>query len=200
MARIRRSEKTRENLLEQGINLLSEHGYHGTGLKLILDTVKVPKGSFYNYFDSKEHFVAEILDTYATQLLAKFDVYIEQSADNPLQLIEHVYDLMLEHFEFEGHIKGCLLGNMAAEVGGHSKLCTDAMLKTVAQWKKRMVLLMEKAQQSGQIRRDIAASELTDLLWCTWEGGLLRMKIENSTATVRQALHLLLRQLAAPST
>lgn len=195
MARIRRSEKTRENLLEQGINLLSEHGYHGTGLKLILDTVKVPKGSFYNYFASKEHFAAEILDTYTAQLLAQFDQYAAKSNESPLELIKNVYGIMLKSFEAEGHIKGCLLGNMAAEIGGHSELCTQSMLKTLEQWKRRIVALIEKGQQEDLIRQDISATQLTNLLWCTWEGGLLRMKIEGNTETVAQVLELLFQQI-----
>ncbi|MDO9268572.1 MAG: TetR family transcriptional regulator, partial [Methylobacter sp.] len=35
----------RENLLNQGVTLLMEQGYHGTGLKEILDAVQIPKGS-----------------------------------------------------------------------------------------------------------------------------------------------------------
>ena len=199
MARIRRSEKTRETLLEQGINLLSEHGYHGTGLKLILDTVKVPKGSFYNYFASKEHFVAEILDTYATQLLQQFDDYAAKSDDSPLALIENMYASMLKTFEAEGHIKGCLLGNMAAEIGGHSELCSNSMLKTLQRWKSRIVALVAAGQKDGEIRSDISASELADLLWCAWEGGLLRMKVEGNTDTVRQTLTLILQRIFKPA-
>lgn len=199
MARIRRSEKTRENLLEQGIHLLSEHGYHGTGLKLILDTVKVPKGSFYNYFASKEHFAAEILDTYSAQLLQQFDEYAAKSSDSPLELIENVYSIMVKTFEAEGHIKGCLLGNMAAEIGGHSELCTQSMLRTLEQWKSRIVTLIEQAQLIQQVRTDIAANQLADLLWCAWEGALLRMKIEGNTDTVREVLALLFTQVFAPA-
>ena len=157
----------------------------------------MPKGSFYNYFASKEHFAAEILDTYAAQLMKQFDAYIEKSLDTPLELIESVYDLMLQTFEFEGVVKGCLLGNMAAEIGGQSELCSQSMLETVKQWKLRVVRLMEQAQQAGQIRQDVPASDLADVLWCTWEGGLLRMKIEGNTDTVRQTLRVLLRKLIA---
>jgi len=54
----------RENLLNQGVTLLMEQGYHGTGLKEILDAVQIPKGSFYNYFGSKENFGAEVIQHY----------------------------------------------------------------------------------------------------------------------------------------
>ena len=36
------------------------HGYHGTGLSEVLASVHVPKGSFYNYFESKDAFVAAV--------------------------------------------------------------------------------------------------------------------------------------------
>lgn len=196
MPRIRRSEKTRENLITEGINLLTEHGYHGTGLKLILDTVKVPKGSFYNYFESKEHFVAEILDTYAQQLLNEYDEYVAKSSnESPLQLISKIYQHMLDTLDADGQVKGCLIGNMAAEIGSHSELCRQSMQRTLQQWRTRLLALLEMGQQQGQVRNDISAESLGDLLWCTWEGSLLRMKIEGHSNTVRSTLSLLLEQL-----
>ena len=107
---------------------------------------------------------------------------------------------MVDSFEQESHLKGCLLGNMAAEIGGHSELCRESMRATVAEWKKRVVSIIEMAQAQGQIRTDVEAAQLADLLWCAWEGALLRMKIESSTDTVRQTLHVLLRQLLVPTT
>lgn len=192
MARIRRSEKTREMLLDQGINLLSEHGYHGTGLKLILDTVKVPKGSFYNYFASKEQFAAEILDTYADKLLTEYDSYAASSKEAPLMLIKHVYQSMIKAMEAEGFLKGCLLGNMAAEIGGHSEICRKSMVNTLDKWKQRIVTQLQAGQKRGEVRSDLSADILADLLWCAWEGGVLRMKIEGSAKTVQTTLNVLL--------
>ncbi|HEX8874632.1 MAG TPA: TetR/AcrR family transcriptional regulator, partial [Nitrosospira sp.] len=59
-----KKEFNRENLLNEGVVLLREQGYHGTGLQEILDAVNIPKGSFYNYFDSKEDFGAEVIQHY----------------------------------------------------------------------------------------------------------------------------------------
>ena len=54
MARPRKSEHSRQDLLDTGSRMLTEFGYHGTGIKQVLDAVGVPKGSFYNFFPSKE--------------------------------------------------------------------------------------------------------------------------------------------------
>jgi len=192
MPRPRRSEHTRESLIEHGIELLSEHGYHGTGLKLILDTVKVPKGSFYNYFDSKEQFAAEIIEAYTATLMAQFERYLETSNDDPLTMIRKVYETMIKQFEAQGCHKGCLIGNMAAEIGGSSERCRTVMQETLEIWKRRIVELLELGQKKKQIRSDLGASELADVFWNTWEGGILRMKIDGNAASLRRSLDILL--------
>ena len=54
MPRPRRNNNLRDQLLVEGYNAFLHNGYHGTGLKEVLDRLRIPKGSFYNYFESKE--------------------------------------------------------------------------------------------------------------------------------------------------
>ena len=49
-------QDTRELILAAGNSLIIQKSYHGCGLKEILATAGVPKGSFYHYFKSKEDF------------------------------------------------------------------------------------------------------------------------------------------------
>lgn len=56
--------ETRELLLRTGVELLTEQGFSATGIDQILRRVGVPKGSFYNYFKSKEAFGAELIERY----------------------------------------------------------------------------------------------------------------------------------------
>ena len=73
------------------MKLLSEQGYHGTGLKEILDQVRVPKGSFYHYFASKEAFTAEIISDYSRTLLDVMDRHLAQGVDSPRETIRQLY-------------------------------------------------------------------------------------------------------------
>lgn len=195
MARPRRSEHTKERIIEQGIDLLSEHGYHGTGLKQILDAVKVPKGSFYNYFESKENFAAEIIESYTESLIQQFDGYIQTTSDDPATAIRTVYQLMIDSFEQQGCEKGCLIGNMAAEIGGSSDVCQQAMQSTVNKWHKRFVALVEKGQTEKLFRKDLSSEEIADLFWNLWEGGILRMKIEGNANRLRRSVDLMINTL-----
>ena len=75
MEKLNQKQINRENLLNQGVGLLMQQGYHGTGLKEILDAVQIPKGSFYNYFGSKENFAAEIIEHYIVPYLEQLQSY-----------------------------------------------------------------------------------------------------------------------------
>src|SRR5579872_5044139 len=54
----------REKLLDAGLKVLIEKGYNGSGVQDITDAAGVPKGSFYNHFESKEALGAEVVERY----------------------------------------------------------------------------------------------------------------------------------------
>src|ERR1700722_4956768 len=55
---------SREQLLNAGVEALHSKGFNGCGVQEITDAAGVPKGSFYNYFESKEAFSAAVLEHY----------------------------------------------------------------------------------------------------------------------------------------
>ena len=54
----RRADK-HEQILEAGLEVMFLNGYNGTGVKDIVEAAGIPKGSFYNYFESKEDFALQ---------------------------------------------------------------------------------------------------------------------------------------------
>jgi TetR/AcrR family transcriptional regulator, transcriptional repressor for nem operon len=76
---IAKKQLNKESLLTQGVQLLMQQGYHGTGLKEILDAVQIPKGSFYNYFTSKESYAADVIQHY----IEPFIIQLESHLNNP---------------------------------------------------------------------------------------------------------------------
>ncbi len=176
--------------MERGIELLSESGYHGTGLQQILGAVNIPKGSFYNYFQSKEQFVAEVITRYNQKIEEQLDRYLIQTKDDPVTAIRNIHAYMIKLLEKDP--KGCLIGNLSAEIGNASNECRIAMQHGMQAWKRRFEKLMQAAQSKRLLRRDVPAATLADILWNTWQGGLLRMKIEGNTMHLKQTLEVLL--------
>src|SRR3954465_11615320 len=55
---------TKERILDAAEEIMLAKSFHSVGLNEILSAVKVPKGSFYHYFASKEQFGAELIRHY----------------------------------------------------------------------------------------------------------------------------------------
>ena len=182
----------REKLMEVGTALFCEHGYHGTGIKQIVDTLDIPKGSFYNYFKSKEDFAAEIVRRYADQIAEMWNVLMsKEQDDDPLAMLRNVFDLMIRSQAANRVKTGCLIGNLAGELAESSDLCRATLQSVTADWCDRVAHQLDRAQVQGTVRRDVGADELARFCWDAWEGSLLRMKIENSTEPVRRCVSLL---------
>ena len=56
-----RMSRTRRRLVEVGMALMAERGVYATRIEDITEKADIAKGAFYNYFDSKEALVAELL-------------------------------------------------------------------------------------------------------------------------------------------
>lgn len=59
--RERKKEMTRQALLRAAIVLFGDRGFDGTRIEDITERVDLAKGAFYNYFDSKETLLAELI-------------------------------------------------------------------------------------------------------------------------------------------
>ena len=189
---MKQKEINRESLLNEGVTLLMQQGYHGTGLKEILDAVQIPKGSFYNYFGSKENFAVEIVAHYITPYITQLNQYLDESEDDALAALKRYLEEgidELERTEFKG---GCLLGNLIGEVGDTSEVCRVALQTALNRYRDVWEIGLGRAQLEGSIRRDKTARELADFWVNAWQGALLRMKIEQSTAPLKQCCEQLL--------
>lgn len=190
MARPKRNQNIRSQLLNEGVSIFIKQGYHGTGIKEILDTLKVPKGSFYNYFESKEHFGAEVIRHYTKQIIANMDAWLNQPSDNALDVLKQFFiQEILRHEEAKD---GCLIGNLGAELGDSSELCRQAMSESLQLMQQRFFRVLQKAQKQGTVRNNITAEVLASILLNGYEGALLRMQIEKSVEPLQQFSKLML--------
>ncbi|HIF53587.1 MAG TPA: TetR family transcriptional regulator [Methylococcaceae bacterium] len=182
----------RNILLDQGVLLLTEKGYHGTGLKEILDAVKIPKGSFYNYFSSKEEYCAEVITHYIKPFIFQLDNHLKNPEINALTALQRYFDELITELENSNFKEGCLLGNLMGELGGTSEICRNALNQAVQRYNDLLKDGLEQAQQQGLVRTDKTAQSMANLLVNGWQGALLRMKIEQSSAPLKECCQDLL--------
>jgi TetR/AcrR family transcriptional repressor of nem operon len=197
MNRPRRSVQTREALIEAGIEHLSVHGYHGTGIKQILDEVNVPKGSFYNFFASKEAFVAELIGHYSEDLLGQLNEFMTGPGKDltPVEQLRAIYLYSLERYASNGFKKSCLVGSMASEISSESEMCRIELEASMKKWLKFFSEVFAEGQKQGLFREDMSANEIAALYWAAWEGALIKMKMSANTQPVKRIMELMISTL-----
>lgn len=197
MARTANKTDIPRRLTEAGYQLFTQCGYHATGIQQITDQAGVPKGSFYNHFESKEAFAAAIIQHYTRWVDSAWDQCLPDAPTAPLATVEHLFTRFIAHHE-QHHCQGCLVGNFAAEVTESSELCCGLLNAALSSWRERLAVLLRQAQSEGQVRRDVDALPLAAFFWDAWEGALLRMKVEHSTQPLKDTVSLMLNQLLRP--
>ncbi len=195
MARPKNPDTTRTRLLEVGLTLFAKRGYHGTGIKEIVDTAHVPKGSFYNYFKSKEDFGIEIVRWHSADFWQKWHASIDTTAADPIQALHDCFETMLsEHLDCAVNTF-CVVAHVIEEMCETSAECRITIKKQLDDMCSNLAVHIRKAQELGLARDDADANELAYLFWDAWQGSLLRMKIESSLEPVKQCVCLLLERI-----
>lgn len=183
----------RERLLDEGVALLMEQGYHGTGLQEIVQKVGVPKGSFYNYFPSKEEFSAEVVQHYIEPFIRQLDAHLQRKDISAEAALRSYFDELIAETEQKNFKGGCLLGNLIGEIGDTSELCQTSLREAVHRYREKLREGLARGQDEGSFRKDMDARDMADFLVNVWQGALLRMKIERSVRPLAQVCDMLLK-------
>ena len=109
-------DDTREALLHCGMEVLTEQGFAATGIDAVLKRVRVPKGSFYHYFDSKEAFVQQVLQRYAAYFARKLDRWLLDESVLPLRRLSNFVEDAKAGMARHQFRRGCLVGNLGQEI------------------------------------------------------------------------------------
>ncbi len=173
-----RPATSRGLLVTEGSRLMRRVGFTDAGLGELLSTAGLPKGSFYNYFPSKEAFgveVAEAFYAWHDRALAE----LAAGEGSPLARLREYFELLLAATrQSPSEQWGCLLAVLALEKSATSEPLRGAVARSFARWQKRVAELVRQAQAAGELDPAEDAGRLAALLLHGWEGALLRARLE----------------------
>lgn len=179
MARIRNEEAyndARGKLLDVGVQLIRSGSYESVGINDVLREGKVPKGSFYHYFDSKEDFGLEVARHYHAQLLEGARAVLLDPDVAPLERLKTFFLNAYDDFAAREFSQGCLMCNLTTELADEAPAFQEVLQ---ANWNDVSAALAACIAELD--RAEIGLSHLTDAeaadwLLNSWSGALTRMK------------------------
>jgi TetR/AcrR family transcriptional repressor of nem operon len=174
-------QTTKENLIEVGVGLIHSAGYTATGINQVLEAAKVPKGSFYHHFSTKDEFVLDVVRRYAAGEQQRWERLLDESNLSPLKKLRRYFkDLIATYGRRGGPIAGCLLGNLSLEVAGQNTEIRNLLRQAFDAWQNAIAKTIREAIEKHELPKTAKADELAALLVNGWEGAQVRAKSEQS--------------------
>jgi AcrR family transcriptional regulator len=190
--RQRRSAQIRERLFRASLDLFAQRGFSDTTVEDITNAADVGKGTFFNYFPSKDH----LLLAFAEMQLSKLQSIVENLRTTGEPVSQFLRTLGIRMTEEPGRnpsmVRALLLANLS------STPVRDAMRTNHARAHELLSEFVKIGQQRGELRNDLPPGEIaqvfrqmvfgTLLVWSLFSDDSLENRIRTAIDALWQGL------------
>jgi TetR/AcrR family transcriptional repressor of nem operon len=170
----------RDRILKAGLKVMFHKGYVGAGVRDIVAEAPAPQGSFTNHFRSKEQFAREVLDLYFGDLQRLVTETLGDTTCSPRQRLRRYLDIITDRLAAAEFSRGCLIGDFSLEAAPQSELLRTRLAEIFAEWRAPFAACIAEGQGAREIATTFAPEDLAEFLLSSWEGAILRMKVERN--------------------
>ncbi len=176
----------REDILNAGLKVMFQSGYVGATVRDICSAANAPHGSFTNHFRSKERFAQEVLDRYFANLQGHVRKALNDNSLTPRQRLQRYLEIISGVLAKDEWNRGCLIGDFSLETVSQSKLLRRRLEIIFQEWRAPFAACIAEAQTTGEIDSAFDPTDLAEFLLSSWEGAILRMKVERGPAALER--------------
>ncbi len=173
-------QNTKHRILEHAGRLVRLKGFNHTGIQEILESADVPKGSFYFYFRSKDDLGLALINYYAELLAQKANSLFDDAEGSPLEKLLAFFQGMRKLFEEDEWRSGCPIGNLSQEMSLLNETFRSNLQRVFNIIQGNIKDYIEQGLAQGDIDPHFDPNDLAQFILDSWEGALLRMKVEQS--------------------
>jgi AcrR family transcriptional regulator len=182
--RTRRSAETRERLFHAAMRIFAEKGFAEATVEDITNAADVGKGTFFNYFPSKEH----ILIAFSDMQMGKLERFVElaRSGKEPMRAFFRAMSKQMtsEPAKKPDVMRALLQANLS------SVSVRELMRERNSRGERLLAEIVQIGQERGEFRRDVSALEMarvfrqmtfgTILLWSVYGDDSLAERIDRA--------------------
>jgi TetR/AcrR family transcriptional repressor of nem operon len=184
---------TRNAILEAAMEQFIERGFSACSVEDITKAARVPKGSFYNHFKSKQALAAEIVTEYGKGTTDRS--VLTNGALAPLTRLKKHFAALNAYFS--SCKDGCLVGKFLAEVSVDTPEIRESLRRVLSLWEEQLSSALAEGQRRGSIRKDLAANELAAFLIDSYEGAILRTRLEKRPRALESFVKIVFSSITA---
>lgn len=190
--RERKKREMRERIYQTARLLFLEHGFNSTTVEEIADAADIAQATFFNYFPSKAAVLREMTREVSEQMEVLVDQQLAHTATAQERIIGFAEQVAMSIEQAKGLAREILLELM--RTGSH----TGEAIPYLTQVQEPFSRIISQGQEQGQIRTDLDASFLTEMVlgalnmaligWLNNPEYPLKEKLLQATTFISQAI------------
>jgi len=165
--RARRQAEMRARILRAALDLFARQGFFSTTVEQITEAADVGKGTFFNYFPSKEH----VLAGFGEVQIAKVQAAREEArrGETSMRQIWHnlLRELAREPVGSPGLLRSLIVVNLSSEEVGR------VAGQNMARGRQELAHLITEAQERGEMRPELKPAQVARFFQQTFLGTML---------------------------
>lgn len=175
-------------VLNKTIELFWKNGYEATSTNDILKEVNLNKGSLYNVFKSKKELFQTGLAELEVNALDRLEISLD-SSEEPIIAIKNIFYTMVEATVDED-CKGCILGNSIVEFTNKENELKEQARSYLLRFESILEKNIRRAQESGQLKNQEAATLLAKYLINFWNGINISRRVYTNKEELKELIDL----------
>jgi TetR/AcrR family transcriptional repressor of nem operon len=190
-----RSVRKRAEIIDVGSRLTFEQGYHGTSIKDIVDAIGMQKGSFYNYFPSKEEFIIEALEYHFESYFLLLTTELKTGPGSPVKRIVKLFR----------NYPGKVSSNVFSPLSFKIKVCSELSIshphidelvsRSIVVIRDGIADCLAEARDRGEISDDLDVRIVADFILYSWKGYILHADTARNKNTMDEFCTVLEQRL-----
>ena len=185
----------RDQALERALETFWEHGYRGTSMRHLLDSMQIGRQSLYDTFGGKHELFVESLTRYMDRMMEPMLELLDQPRP-AMECLGAMFDTWLQMAD-EGACKGCLAVMSTSELAGEDAKVSQLLEARFLRMEDALRRTLRRAQQEGDLSADIDPLDTARLIMATSKGLAILDRMHpapEAVAGVVDALRLLLHR------
>ena len=171
-----KADDTRRYIIEKVAPVFNMHGYAGTSMSQLTETIGLTKGALYGNFKNKDEIALAALEYNISRISDEIADTVRPFKNSCDKLIAFAgyYRSALDAVARRG---GCPILNAAVDTDNSELPLRDVVIRSLENWMSSLVSIIKKGIKRNEIKTDVNPEEFATLFVSLIEGGIMLSKV-----------------------